>query len=147
MEVGMQIKEIMTRDVEVIRPEATLQEAAQKMRDLDVGAIPVCDGRKLQGMLTDRDITIRATAEGANPKERRVQDTMTEDVYYCYENQSVEDVAMIMMDKQVRRIPVVNENRDLIGIVSLGDIAVDHNDDEVSGATLDEISKPSKPQR
>jgi CBS domain-containing protein len=147
LEVNMQVKEIMTRNVEVIRPDATLQEAARKMKDLDVGAIPVCDGRKLQGMLTDRDITIRATAEGADPKETRVQDTMTPDVYYCFENQSVEDAALLMMEKQVRRIPIVNNEHDLVGIIALGDVAVDSQDDAMSGATLDEISKPSKPER
>jgi CBS domain-containing protein len=143
----MQVKDIMTRNVEVVRPDATLQEAARKMKDLDVGAIPVCDGRKLQGMLTDRDITIRATAEGIDPKQARVQDTMTPEVYYCFENQSVEDAALLMMEKQVRRIPIVNEDRDLVGIIALGDVAVDSQDDQLSGATLDEISKPSKPER
>jgi CBS domain-containing protein len=143
----MQIREIMTRDVEVIRPDATLQEAARKMRDLDVGAIPVCDGRKLQGMLTDRDITIRSTAEGADPTQQRVMETMTPEVYYCFENQTVEDVALLMMEKQVRRIPVINENRELVGIVAIGDVAVDHDDDEISGAALNEISKPAKPDR
>jgi CBS domain-containing protein len=143
----MQIKEIMTKDVEVIRPEATLQEAAKKMKDLDVGAIPVCDGRKLRGMITDRDITIRAIADGIDPKEQRVQDTMTPEVYYCYENQTVEEAALVMMDKQVRRVPIVDENHDLVGIVALGDVAVDHDDDEVTGATLDKISRPSKPDR
>jgi CBS domain-containing protein len=147
LEVYMQIKDIMTRDVEVVRPDATLQEAARKMKDLDIGAIPVCDGRKLQGMLTDRDITVRATAEGADPKQTRVLDTMTSDVYYCFENQSVEDAALLMMEKQVRRIPIVNKQQDLVGIISLGDVAVDSQDDELSGATLDEISKPSKPDR
>jgi CBS domain-containing protein len=147
LEEGMKIKEIMTRDVEVIQPDATIQEAAQKMKDLDVGAIPVCDGRRLKGMITDRDITIRATAMGADPSSTRVKETMTSEIYYCFENTSIDDAAILMMEKQIRRLPVINDDKDLIGIVSLGDISVDVEDDEFSGATLEEISKPSKPDR
>jgi CBS domain-containing protein len=143
----MQLKDIMTRDVEVVMPEATLQEAAQKMKELDVGAIPVCDGRKLRGMLTDRDIAIRSTAEGRDPKQTKVNETMTDEVYYCYENQSVEDAALIMMEKQIRRLPIINKDNELVGIVSLGDMAVDTGDPELGGHALEEISKPSKPDR
>jgi CBS domain-containing protein len=147
LEVNMQIKEIMTRRPEVVRPEATIQEAAQKMRDLNVGSIPVCDGVRLQGMLTDRDITIRATADGADPRSTRVQETMTSEVHFCYENQSLEDAALLMMEKQIRRLPIVNENRDLVGIISLGDVSVDMDDSDIAGEALEEISKPSKPKR
>jgi CBS domain-containing protein len=143
----MQVKDIMTRNPEVVRPEATLQEAAKKMKDLDVGVIPVCDGRRLQGMLTDRDITIRAAAEGADPKTTRVQETMTPDVYYVYENTSVEDAALMMMEKQIRRLPVINQDKDLVGIISLGDISVDAEDTDISGSALEEISQPSEPDR
>jgi CBS domain-containing protein len=143
----MQVKDIMTRNPEVVRPEATLQEAAKKMKDLDVGVIPVCDGRRLEGMLTDRDITIRAAAEGADPKTTRVQETMTPDVYYVYENTSVEDAALMMMEKQIRRLPVINQDKDLVGIISLGDISVDAEDTDISGSALEEISQPSEPDR
>jgi CBS domain-containing protein len=143
----MEVKDIMTRDVEVVTPGATLQEAARKMRDLDVGSVPVCDGRRLKGILTDRDITIRATAEGLDPTEKTVQETMTEEVAYCYENTSLEEAALLMMEKQIRRLPVVNQNHDLVGIISLGDIAEDVDDKEIPGETLEEISRPSEPDR
>jgi CBS domain-containing protein len=143
----MLLKDIMTRDVEVVKPEATLQEAAKKMKELDVGAIPVCDGRKLRGMLTDRDIAIRSTAEGRDPRQTKVNETMTDEVYYCYENQSVEDAALIMMEKQIRRLPIINNDNELVGIVSLGDMTVDTGDPELGGHTLEEISRPSKPDR
>jgi CBS domain-containing protein len=143
----MQIKEVMTRDVEVLRPKDTIKDAARKMKDLDVGAIPVCDGDRLVGMITDRDITIRATAEGHDPSNTTIQETMTPEIYYCFENQNIEDAALLMMEKQIRRLPVINENKKLVGIVALGDVAEDVEDDEIAGATLEEISRPSEPDR
>jgi CBS domain-containing protein len=143
----MQIKEVMTRDVEVIRPDDSIQEAARKMKDLDVGAIPVCDGERLVGMITDRDITIRATAEGRDPSNTTAQETMTPEIYYCFENQNIEDAALLMMEKQIRRLPILDDNKKLVGIVSLGDVAEDIEDNEIAGATLEEISRPSEPDR
>jgi CBS domain-containing protein len=143
----MQIKEVMTRDVEVIRPDDSIQEAARKMKDLDVGAIPVCDGERLVGMITDRDITIRATAEGRDPSDTTAQETMTSEIYYCFENQNIEDAALLMMEKQIRRLPILDDNKKLVGIVSLGDVAEDIEDNEIAGATLEEISRPSEPDR
>jgi CBS domain-containing protein len=143
----MQIKDVMTRDVEVIRPDDTIQQAARKMKDLDVGAMPVCDGQRLVGMLTDRDITIRATAEGRDPSNTTAQETMTPEIYYCFENQNIEDAALLMMEKQIRRLPIIDDNKKLVGIVALGDVAEDVEDDEIAGTTLEEISRPSKPER
>lgn len=143
----MQVRDVMTKNVEVIRPEDTLRDAAQKMKELDVGAMPVCDGERLVGMLTDRDITIRAAAEGLDPTQTTAQETMTPEIYYCFENQNIEDAALLMMEKQIRRLPIINKEKKLVGIVSLGDVAVDTRDDELSGSTLEEISKPSKPNR
>jgi CBS domain-containing protein len=143
----MQVRDVMTKNVEVIRPEDTLRDAAQKMKALDVGAMPVCDGERLVGMLTDRDITIRAAAEGLDPNQTTAQETMTSEVYYCFENQNIEDAALLMMEKQIRRLPIINNEKKLVGIVSLGDVAVDTRDDKLSGSTLEEISKPSKPNR
>src|ERR671937_1268828 len=101
----MQVKEVMTHGVECIRPEATLQEAATKMKELDVGPLPVCgDDDRLVGMLTDRDITIRAVAEGQDPKTARVQDVMTPDITYCFEDQDVKEAARLMEEKQIRRL-------------------------------------------
>ena len=139
----MLLKDIMTPNVEVIRPDATLQEAAQKMKNLDVGPIPVCDGERLVGMLTDRDITIRATAEGRDPKTTSVREVMTPEVEYCFEDQSIEDAARLMEEKQIRRLVVLNRDKRLVGIVSLGDVATATGDEQLSGEILEQVSEPS----
>ena len=139
------ISEVMTRGVEVIRPAETLQRAAQRMDELNVGALPVCDGETLVGMITDRDITVRATAAGLDPNETPVSDVMTEQTRWCTEEQSVDEVMRQMSDVQIRRLPVLNGARELVGIVSLGDLAVrqsGHIDD-----ALRDISLPSEPDR
>ena len=118
------ISEVMTRGVEVIRPAETLQRAAQRMDELNVGALPVCDGQKLVGMITDRDITVRATAAGLDPNATSVFEVMTEQTRWCTEEQSVDEVMKQMADVQIRRLPVLDEQRHLVGIVSLGDLAV-----------------------
>src|SRR3712207_4768535 len=100
----MQLRNVMTRDVEVVRPDASVQDAAAKMKRLDVGPLPVCDGKRVLGMVTDRDITIRAVAEGRDPKSTKVQEVMTDEVIYCYEDQDAEDAARLMAEKQVRRL-------------------------------------------
>lgn len=143
----MQIEQIMTRNVEIISPETTLREAAQKMRDLDVGSLPVCDGERLKGMLTDRDITIRATAEGRNPDSTQAIDVMTAAIFYCYEDQDVAEAAQVMEKKQIRRLPIVDRNKKLVGIVSLGDLAVNTDKERLAGEALTEISRPAKPER
>src|SRR3954454_15425558 len=100
-EAIMNLKDIMTRDVECVRPGDTLQEAARKMKDLDVGPLPVCgDNGKIVGMLTDRDIVIRAVAEGKEPKSTRVQDAMSEDVVWCFDDQDSEDASKLMQERQ-----------------------------------------------
>lgn len=139
------ISEVMTRDVTVVSPQDSIQRAAQLMRDLNVGALPVCDGQKLQGMITDRDITIRATAGGQSPDQVKVQEVMTDDIMWCYEDQTVGEVLQHMGDSQIRRIPVVSRDKGLVGMVSLGDIATRHAAD--TDDTLEEISKPSEPGR
>jgi CBS domain-containing protein len=139
------ISEVMTRGVEVIRPAETLQRAAQRMDELNVGALPVCEGESLVGMITDRDITVRATAAGLDPNETPVSDVMTEQTRWCTEEQSVDEVMRQMSDVQIRRLPVLNGAHELVGIVSLGDLAVrqsGHTDD-----ALREISSPSEPDR
>jgi CBS domain-containing protein len=143
----MQVHDIMTTHVEVIHPDATLKEAAQKMSQLDIGPLPVCDGTKLVGMLTDRDITIRATAQGYDPKTTRVREAMTAEVVYCFEDQEVKTAAQMMEMRQIRRVPVVNRNKELVGIVSLGDLAVETGDQELAGETLEQVSEPAAPKR
>jgi CBS domain-containing protein len=134
------IAEVMTPDVEVVAPEGTLRDAARAMADLDVGSLPVCDGRKLIGMITDRDITIRAVAEGKS-SDTAVSEVMTNDVVWCTDTDTVDDVLQQMSDAQIRRIPVVDRDRQLVGIVALGDIALEEQDDV--DETLRDISMPT----
>ncbi|MDQ2733809.1 MAG: CBS domain-containing protein [Pseudomonadota bacterium] len=130
----------MTRSVAVVQRDETLQAAAQRMRDMDVGALPVVDGKALAGMLTDRDIVIRGVAEGMVAQESLVSDVMTEDVRWCRDTDSVETVMAQMGGAQVRRLAVLDANDEIAGIVALGDIATRqsaHTDE-----TLREISTP-----
>jgi CBS domain-containing protein len=143
----MQLKDVMTRRVEVIRPDATLEEAAGKMKSLDVGSLPVCDGERLVGMITDRDITLRATAEGYLPGLTQVHKVMTEDVQWCYEDEGLESAAEVMERAQIRRLPVIDRSKRLVGIVSLGDLAVRANDQDLSGEILEEVSEPTQAPR
>ena len=143
----MQIREVMTKGVEVVRPEETLQNAAQKMKSIDVGPLPVCDGERLVGMITDRDIIVRATAEGRDPKTTPVKDAMTPEVVYVFEDQDIEEAASLMKERQIRRLVVLDRNKKLVGILSLGDIAADTRDDRLSGDVLERVSEPSEPSR
>ena len=143
----MQLKDVMTRDVEVIHPNATLEEAAAKMDALNVGPLPVCDGDRLVGMLTDRDVTVRATAAGRDPKTTRVREVMTDEVVYCFEDQDTNEAARIMEEKQIRRLVILNRDKRLVGIVSLGDLAVTTQDDQLSGGVLERVSEPAEPER
>lgn len=140
------ISEIMTRDVMTVSPQENIQRAAQLMDELNVGAIPVCDGQRLVGMLTDRDITVRAVAVGAPPDRTPVEQVMSTDVRWCFENQEVNEVMEQMRDVQIRRIPVMDPHTKIMsGIVSLGDLATKHSA-EVDH-TLERISTPSEPDR
>jgi len=137
----MQVREIMTSSVECLSPEQTLQEAARKMRDLDVGPLPVCDNDRIAGMLTDRDITVRAVAEGRDPARTRVRDVLSPDVIYCFDDQDTQEAARLMEEKQIRRLLVLNREKRLVGIVSLGDIAM-ADGPQSSGVALCGISEP-----
>ena len=136
----MQLGDIMTRDVEVIDMDASLREAAAKMKSLDVGLVPICDGETLKGTLTDRDITIRAIADGYDPAITKVSEIMTTDLAYCYEDQEIEEALSLMDVKQIRRLPILNRDQELVGIVSLGDLAVHSGEKELVGDTLKEVS-------
>jgi len=146
-EASDRISDIMTRHPEVLRPDATVFEAASAMRRLDVGVIPVCDGSRLQGMVTDRDIALRSTADGRDPHLTLVSDVMTNDVRWAYEDESVEHASDLMRQHQIRRLPIVDRDKRLVGIVSLGDLAVDTSDDRLSGSTLESVSKPGRSRR
>ena len=143
----MLVKDVMTKGAECVRPDETLQEAARKMKSLDVGPLPVCDNDRLVGMVTDRDITVRATAEGETPADVRVRDVMTPEVIYCFEDALVGDAALLMQQKQVRRLLVLNRDKRLVGIVSLGDLAVETGDEQLAGGTLEGVSEPNRPNR
>ena len=143
----MFIGQIMTRHVECTRPDASLQEAATKMKQLEIGPLPVREQNRLTGFITDRDITVRATAEGLDPKTTLVREIMTPSVVYCFEDQEIEEAAQLMKELQVRRLPVLNREQRLVGIVSLGDLAVETGDDRLVGETLEVVSEPNRPNR
>jgi CBS domain-containing protein len=143
----MQIREIMTREPLVIGPDMVLKEAAERMRDLDSGVMPVGQNDRLVGMLTDRDITIRATAAGKNPNETRVEEVMTADVVYCFEDDDAAAAANIMEEHQLRRLIVLNHDKRLVGILSLGDLAVHTADDRLAGEVAEAVSEPAEQER
>ena len=136
------ISEVMSSDVQTISPDATIEEAAQEMRDGDFGLVPVAEDEELLGVITDRDIAIRAVAEGKDPSTL-VREIMSEEVVWASEDDSVEDAARIMSDHQIRRLPVVDAEQHLVGIVSLGDFAVDSADIQPVVEALSDISRPS----
>jgi len=115
----MQVKDVMTRGAQCIAPDATLQEAARQMKGLDVGPLPVCENDRIIGMLTDRDIAVRAVAEGKDPRKTHVREAMTEGISYCFEDDDVADAARLMKEKQIRRLVVLNRDKHLAGIVDL----------------------------
>jgi FOG: CBS domain len=138
----MKVNEIITHDPEVIRPETALIEAAQKMKSMDIGMLPVCDGDRLVGVITDRDIAVRGVAQGYDPKTARVQEVMTPEVIYCFDDEDVKEAAKKMEEKQVRRVPVLNREKRLVGIVSLGDLAVRTGKEKLAGEVLERVSEP-----
>lgn len=140
--MALKLKEIMSTEIEILSPESTIQQAAERMRRCGIGMLPICDGARILGTLTDRDITIRATAEGNDPRVTRVSEVMSSDVCYCYEDDDVNVVARIMRDRQIRRMPVLDRGKNLVGIVSLGDIAL-YADQSTAGNALEGISQPS----
>ena len=139
----MKLKEIMTKEVETVHPENTLQEAAQKMRVRDIGFLPVCEGDQFVGVLTDRDIVLRTTAEGMDPNTIIGRDLMTSPVIYCFEDQDVQEAARLMEEHQVRRVVVLSREEDrLAGVVSLGDISRSAAK-ETSAEVLQSVSEPT----
>jgi CBS domain-containing protein len=141
----MLLRDMMTARIEDISADATLMQAAEKMRLLDIGAIPVRENDRLVGMITDRNITVRAVAEGRDPKKMAVREAMSPDICFCYEDDSVESAAKLMEEKQIRRLAVYDRSERAIGVVSLGDLAVRNGDDRLSGEVLERVSKPNQP--
>ena len=136
------IKELMSRDVQVISPDATIQEAAQHMLKGNFGMLPVGENDRMIGSISDRDIAIRAVAAGKDT-DTKVREIMSEGIHWAYEDDSVADVAKRMSEHQIRRLPIVNADKRLVGIVALGDFAVDSADIAVAAETLADISQPS----
>lgn len=135
----MQVREAMTRDVRIANAEETIEQAARLMAGLDAGALPVSENNRLIGMITDRDIAVRAVALGKGP-ETKVRDVMTDEVKYCFADQEIDEVTRNMGDIQVRRLPVLDRDKQLVGILSLGDVAVSAGD--AAGDALTGISRP-----
>ncbi len=143
-----QVSQVMTRGVRTMSPRDTMQFAAQAMDELDVGVMPVCDGDRLVGMVTDRDITIRGVAQGCAPENTPLADVMSPDVRCCYEDEAVEDVVDQMQEAQIRRLPVLDRQKHVVGILSIGDVAAKAaTSDADVGETLSGISEPAEPDR
>lgn len=119
----MKVKDAMHRDVEWAQPTESIQALARRMRDLDIGAIPIGENDRLIGMVTDRDIAVRAVAAGKDIAKLTVRDVMSEGIVYCLDNEDLEDAVRIMQQKQVRRLSVINERKRMVGMLSLGDVS------------------------
>lgn len=137
-----QLKELMSRDVKIISADMTIGEAAREMRDGDFGMLPVGENDRIVGTISDRDIAIRAVAEGKDAGTK-VREVMSKGIAWAYEDDSVEQAAMIMSEHQVRRLPVMNRDKQLVGIVALGDFAVERSANRPTCLALSEISRPS----
>jgi|SRR5438132_7126647 len=143
----MQIKEIMTARPVLIHPDTTLQEAAQRMREFGIGALPVTENNELVGMLTDRDITVRSVSDGHDPRTDKVRDAMTPEVICCFEDQDVAEAAHLMKQKQVRRLVVLNREKQVAGIVSLANLAANTGNQILAGNVLQAVSQSLRPAR
>jgi CBS domain-containing protein len=143
----LMVSEVMTRDVRFVSPQESLQQAAQMMNDMNVGVLPVCDGERLVGMITDRDIAVRPASEEKAPGDSRVEEAMSGDECWCFEDQSLDEVMQQMADSRIRVVPVVthDEAHRLVGIVALGDLAP--RTDETRKQEVEKVSSPSEPDR
>jgi CBS domain-containing protein len=143
----MKIRDIMTKQVEIVTPDTSLKDAARMMRDADIGFLPVGENDRLVGTLTDRDIAIRAVADGKDPNAT-VRDAMSPNIEYVFEDQDTSEAAQLMSSKQIRRLPVMSREKRLVGVLAMGDLATKTHDDDVVGQTVQDVSEPSKgPQK
>lgn len=136
----MKVNSIMTAGVEVVSPDATIREAAQRLRSMNIGSLPVCNGERLVGYITDRDLTLRALAEGLDPSTP-VRQCMSPEIHWCYEDEPLEEAERMMKEHQIRRLPVISREKRLVGILTLGDIAIKTENMREAGETLQEISE------
>ena len=138
------LRDVMTDEVTTVTPSVSIEQAAQMMKFLNVGVLPVCEGTHLVGMLTDRDIVVRVVAEERSPGEVTVRDAMTADVTSCYEDQTVEEAVRVMAGRQIHRLPILAREDTLVGIISLGDVAIRSGEPSAAGRGLEGISRPSE---
>jgi CBS domain-containing protein len=137
----MKVQEIMSRNVQTVTPTTLTAKAAEKMRDMRIGFLVVLEEDRLEGVLTDRDITVRSVAEGRDPRASRVGDIMTPSVFYCYEDDDIERVGELMREKEVRRMVILDRQERIVGVVSLGDIAKTIGETDLAGETLGDIAE------
>jgi CBS domain-containing protein len=137
----MKVSEIMTRHVECINPDTSVKDAAEKMKSLDIGFLPICENDRLTGTITDRDITIRVVADGLNPRSVKARDVMTPNAFYCLEDQDIEEVGRRMQETEVKRMLILNRDHKLVGVVSLGDLSRASGVQQLAGETLKQISE------
>lgn len=142
--VFMKIKELMTKSVATLNENDTVEQAAHLMKEHNIGSIPICNGEKVIGIITDRDIALRSVAEGENCKNQNVRTIMTSNPVLGSPDMEVQDAARIMSERQIRRLPIV-DNENLVGVVSLGDIAVENNLSDKAESALENISEPCTP--
>lgn len=142
----MKARDIMTREVETVAPNDSLQKAAAAMDRLNVGFLPVHDGKHVVGVITDRDIAVRAVSADLSPNMTEVEEAMTDEVHFCLEDDTVADVVTHMVDTQIRRLLVFDHDSRLVGVISLGDIAT-HAGEHLAAEALRQISEPSQPDR
>jgi CBS domain-containing protein len=149
LETWMKVRERMSRDLRVASPASSIRDAARTMKEIDAGFLPVGERGRLVGMITDRDIAVRAVAEGKGP-ETEVRDVMSGEVIYCFDDEDLESVAMRVLNGRIRRLPVISREKKLIGIVSLGEFArnrEDREDDGFDAAALGDVSAPRRRAR
>ena len=138
----MQLRDVMTKPAQYVSPSTPIGEAASVMRAKDIGMLLVTDNEKLVGTVTDRDIVIRGLAKGLDPRVAETKDVMTDRMLYCFDDQDTEDAAKVMQDSQVRRLAILDRNKKLVGVVSLGDLAVRSNDETLSGEVMKQVAAP-----
>lgn len=143
----MQLAEIMTATLETVGAEQSIRDAARKMASLDVGILPIVENERAVGIVTDRDIIIRGLAAGVDIDKTPVREVMTRDMWCLPQDRDVQEAAQLMEEKQIRRILVLNEEGQITGILSLGDLAVRNSDQELSGEVIERVSEPSAPNR
>lgn len=140
----MKIQDVMSRNVQVVAPDMPVAEAALIMRNGDFGALPIGENDRLKGMVTDRDIVLRVVAEGQDPKHISVGDIMSDGVFWVYEDEDISHVVQSMQKQQVRRLPVVNREKRLTGIVSIGDLAAEVPEAQPVATALKGVSEGAK---